>query len=221
MALNVVLETDQFIVVDKPAGIQVEHFQGVESLEDMVRDYLKKPFVGIVHRLDKPVSGLVILAKKKSALKKLNEQFRERKIEKGYFAVTNTSPVCGQGKLEHYLKRSVDNRSAVVTSQKDSKGVYCALEYQMIEEKDGLYLLEVKPLTGRFHQIRVQLAAVGCPIVGDVAYGGKEVDEMKGIGLRAFRLVFYDPESGQKIEVKAPWRKENIWKRFLGDYEGI
>jgi 23S rRNA pseudouridine1911/1915/1917 synthase len=221
MALNVVLETDQFVVVDKPAGIQVEHFQGVESLEDMVRDYLKKPFVGIVHRLDRPVSGLVILAKKKSALKKLNEQFRERKIEKGYFAVTNTSPVGGQGKLEHYLKRSVDNRSAVVTSQKDSKGVYCALEYRMIEERDGLYLLEVKPLTGRFHQIRVQLAAVGCPIVGDVLYGGKEVDDMIGIGLRAFRLVFYDPVNGQKIEVRAPWKKENIWKRFLGDYERI
>jgi 23S rRNA pseudouridine1911/1915/1917 synthase len=221
MALNVVLETDQFIVVDKPAGIQVEHFRGVESLEDMVRDYLKKPFVGIVHRLDRPVSGLVILAKKKSALKKLNEQFRERKIEKGYFAVTNTSPVGGQGKLEHYLKRSVDNRSAVVTSQKDSKGVYCALEYRMIEERDGLYLLEVKPLTGRFHQIRVQLAAVGCPIVGDVVYGGAVLDGLKGIGLRAVRLSFDDPVSGLRINVNAPGIIDGIWQKFLGNYERV
>ncbi len=117
MELIVVFENDQIIVVDKPAGIQVEHFSGQVSLEDMVWEYLekkiKKPFVGIVHRLDKPVSGLVILAKKKSALKKLNEQFRERKIEKGYFAITNSKPVEEQGKLEHYLKRSADKRSAL------------------------------------------------------------------------------------------------------------
>ena len=218
MELIVVFENDQIIVVDKPAGIQVEHFSGQVSLEDMVWEYLekkiKKPFVGIVHRLDKPVSGLVILAKKKSALKKLNEQFRERKIEKGYFAITNSKPVEEQGKLEHYLKRSADKRSAVLTSKKDSKGIFCALEYQMIEEKDAFYLLEVKPLTGRFHQIRVQLAAIGCPIIGDVVYGGKEIKNMVGIGLRAISLGFYDPLSGQKIELKAPRNRDNIWVRY-------
>jgi 23S rRNA pseudouridine1911/1915/1917 synthase len=198
--LPIIQETQQWIAVNKPGGLNVEQLWDYPSVEAEVRKYLqgghtREPFVGIVHRLDRPVSGVLLLAKKKSTLKLLNEQFAQHTIQKTYWAVTEGIPAAPTGTLTHYLVKDQKNKRALATTHKVPQSSLATLSYQVLETANGRALLEIKPLSGKYHQIRVQLAAANWPILGDLKYGAHIVDTSQTIALHARNISFYDPEN--------------------------
>ncbi len=182
-----------------------------ESVESLVAQYLsqtsKKPFVGIAHRIDRVTSGLVLVAKKKSTLKWLNEQFSTRQIQKTYLAATEKTPPTPQGKLKHWLEKDLLHKRAITWDQPGKSRQESLLEYRFLRQLYGQNaLLEIQPLAGRFHQIRAQLGAIGCPIIGDEKYGAKTVYQPDGIQLHAWKLRFRPApdEPVQALEAPAP-----------------
>lgn len=223
--LNVLAESKHWIVVDKPAGLNVEQLWDYPSVEQEVRDYLteagrKPPYVGIVHRLDRPVSGVLLLAKKKSSLKILNEQFAQRSVKKIYWAITERTPEVEIGTLIHYLAKDQKNKRALAYAKIAKGRIRAELEYQKLaqvtrSEKgvEKIYSkLEIRPITGKFHQIRIQLATVGCPIVGDVKYGAEAGEDPFEIALHARTLTFQDPHTGEEVRVTAQPPAMKIWQ---------
>lgn len=205
-------ETPQYLAINKPSGLIVEK-NPYESptIEDLALEYLQstKPnaYLGIVHRLDRVTSGVLLLAKKKSVLKALNEQFSLRKVQKTYLALVENLPSKSKTMLIHWLEKDLQNKRAIIHNSPSKKAIKCQLSYRLLQQNAMGYLLEVQPLTGKFHQIRAQLAAIGCPIVGDEKYGaafnakfGKE-----SIALHAHRLKFRNTISGkwENIEVES------------------
>jgi 23S rRNA pseudouridine1911/1915/1917 synthase len=206
----ILLETPQLLVVHKPAGMAVERqLHGYPSVEDWAWQYLsaasKKPFVGIVHRLDRPVSGVLLLAKKRAALKDLNLQFAERRTEKIYRAIVQQAPQNAAGTLVHWLARNAEGKQAIVVAEGAVGAARCELKYSVLEELAQGFLLEIKPIQGRFHQIRAQLAAAGMPIIGDAKYGSTIPYLPEAIALHAHSLRFRDPADGQWRTVTAEW----------------
>jgi len=213
----IVQETSGWIAVNKPPGISVE-CQPVtkETLEDLALAYLsqtiKKPFVGIVHRIDRPTSGLVLLAKKKSVLIAFHSLFRSAKIRKTYLAVTNVAPEQKKGMLENWLVRDTLQKKALVMPNKGPNAALARLKYRIIAQKNHHYLWEILLLSGKYHQIRAQLSAIGCPLTGDTHYGGKSLPHANTIALHARKLTFPDPLTGNIIELEAPFPELDIWK---------
>ena len=206
---RVLFETAQLLVVHKPCGLVVERDpHGYASVEEWAFRYLsgktrKPPFVGIVHRLDRPVSGVLLIAKKKSALKALNRQFEVRSVEKTYLAVVEKAPEKPQGELKHWIVKDPKNKRAHIVQEGAKDASPAQLTYKLLETRpDGTALLEVHPLTGKYHQIRVQLAAIGCPIIGDEKYGATRAYHPDCIALQAWKLKFRDPVTEEEIEVK-------------------
>ena len=210
--LDILREGPGWAVINKPAGIATErHFQydTVEARAQVqwTREGAKKPgYVGIVHRLDRPVSGALLLARKKSVLAKLNQAFAERKTRKVYWAVTDKPLPAAEGELVHYLGRTPDRKKAFASTRPVPGGQEARLRYRLLREAGGLlYEYELRPVTGRFHQLRVQLATAGAPIVGDQAYGSMRLLGEQVIALHAYSLAFPDPRGeGEEIEVVAP-----------------
>ncbi len=197
----ILLETPQFLIIHKPAGLAVERqLHGYPSVEEWAWQYVgkstRKPFVGIVHRLDRPVSGVLLLAKKRSALKVLNQQFADRIVEKVYHAIVERAPEADVGRLEHWLAKDPMGKRAIVSHEGAAGAALCRLDYRRLGERPQGTLLEVKPLQGRFHQIRAQLAAAGMPIAGDALYGAQLPFRPGAIALHAYSLRFRDTESG-------------------------
>ncbi len=208
--MEIIFENGDYLVVNKPAGLitEVNPFES-PTVESLVFDYLprskKKPFVGVVHRLDRVTSGVMIFAKKKSILKKLNGFFQEKQVQKTYWAVTEKIPEASSGVLEHYLFKDQKNKKAVIFQNKKKDAKPCKLVYKLLRESNGLFLLEIQPLTGRFHQIRAQLAFTGCPIIGDEKYGSTTEFPRLTIGLHARELSFPDLEKGRgEVRYSAP-----------------
>lgn len=204
MTTSILYDTPSLFAIDKPCGVVVERDpHGYPSVEEWAQGLL--PWVGIVHRLDRAVSGVLLLAKKKSALRELNRQFEERTVEKIYLALVERAPEAPRAVLEHWLGKDQKNKRALV-SRAGAKGAFeCRLEYELRETfPDGSALLEVRPHTGKFHQIRAQLSAIGCPIVGDEKYGAGRVFAPNCIALHAWRLGFDDPATGARVVVTAP-----------------
>lgn len=207
-------ETPQYVAINKPAGLIVEK-NPYESptIEEMALEYLQssKPnaYLGIIHRLDRVTSGVLILAKKKSALKAFNEQFSRRQVQKTYLALVENSPSKTKATLTHWLEKDFKNKRAIIHNNPSKNAVKCQLRYRLLEEHSKGYVFEIQPLTGKFHQIRAQLAAIGCPVVGDEKYGADFNANFgkKKIGLHAHRLKFRDTISGQweSIEVGEEW----------------
>lgn len=219
LSLIVLQENKHWLVVYKPAGLIVERnpFES-PTVEELVYDHLartsKRPYVGVVHRLDRVTSGLMIFAKKKSVLRKLNEQFAQKAVQKTYLAITEQCPEPAEGILKHWLYKNQKEKRADVFHQagKDRKEV--SLQYKVLQETAGLALLEIKPLTGKFHQIRAQLGAIGCPILGDGKYGSQEPYQPLCAALHAWKLHLEDPLSGAPLSFKAPLPGHEAWNAF-------
>ena len=215
----IVQETPGWIAVNKPPGMSVDRQSGVqETLEDLMLSYLSttttKPFVGIVHRLDRPTSGLVLLAKKKSVLLEFHALFREAKIRKTYLAVSNAAPELKKGILEHWLVKDTLQKKAIVVTQELPGAALARLKYRILMQKNHHFLWEIQLLSGKYHQIRAQLSAIGCPIVGDGLYGGKDIPLANTIALHARKLVFPDPLTGHQIALESALPALDFWEMW-------
>lgn len=218
-SLNIIAETAHWIAISKEAGIVVEQLYDYDSVEGRVRQYLqagskREPFVGIVHRLDRPVSGLVLLAKKPGVLKQLNAQFANRQVAKTYWAVVSPKPLVKTDTLAHFMVKDTVLRKAIVFETPKKGAVPAQLTYRTLAEREGQALLEVELHTGRYHQIRAQLAAVGCPIVGDEKYGGLTSLTPNTIALHARQLAFDDHLTGARMVLTAPPPQHYLWDSF-------
>ena len=220
--MTVVYEDNHIIIVNKTASEIVQGDKtGDTPLSETVKQYLKekynKPgnvFIGVTHRLDRPVSGLVVFAKTSKALSRLNDMFRNGEVEKTYWAVVKNTPPAEEGTLVHYMvKNEKQNKSYAYEREKPSSKL-ARLRYRLIGFSDHYCLLAVRLLTGRHHQIRCQLAAMGCPIKGDLKYGFPRSNPDGSISLHAWRIRFEHPVSHKMIDVKAPLPIDNLWRSF-------
>lgn len=192
------------------------------TMEDWVSDYLaatskskRPPYVGIVHRLDRVTSGVLILAKKKGMLKQLNELFRLKKVQKTYLAIVENKPPKNKGHLQHHLFKNQKAKQADIFTKTRKGTKPCSLTYRLLDSNPTGHLLEIKPQTGQFHQIRAQLAFVGCPIVGDVKYGSEATYEKPlSVALHAWRLAFEHPLTGEGCVFEGQVPDFKIWTNF-------
>lgn len=214
--LEIVHENNDYIVVNKTAGLISEKSSYENTtVEDQVFNHFsknkQKPYVGVIHRLDRVTSGVLVFAKKKSVLVEFNELFSSRKVEKTYLAIVKNKPLKDKDNLTNFLvKNTLEKRADIVPSKsKDSQK--CMLSYQVLGKNDFGYLLEVKPKTGRFHQIRAQLAHIGLPIIGDDKYGSDENYFPLAICLHAWKLIYQVPISNESITFEAPAPKNAFW----------
>ena len=223
--MTVLYEDNHIIIVNKTASEIVQGDKtGDTPLSEIVKQYLKekyqKPgnvFIGVTHRLDRPVSGLVVFAKTSKALGRLNEMFRVGEVKKTYWAIVKNMPPEPEGELVHYLVRNEkQNKSYAYDSEKPGSKK-AILHYRLIGRSDNYCLLEVDLKTGRHHQIRCQLAKMGCPIRGDLKYGFPRSNPDGSICLHARRVRFVHPVSKEFIEVVAPVPDSNLWHAFPAD----
>jgi 23S rRNA pseudouridine1911/1915/1917 synthase len=178
----------------------------------------KKPgnvFVGLAHRLDQPVTGVMVLAKTSKALDRLNRSFHDRTVEKTYLAITSGMPYPEAGTLKHYLWKDQSRNYTVAHTAMRPGRKEAVLSYRLLASKDGMGLVEVSPQTGRPHQIRVQLATIGCPIIGDLRYGKPPPLPDKSIALHAWRLRLMHPVQKTPLELKAPLPDLEVWKKWV------
>ena len=220
--MTVVYEDNHIIVVNKTASEIVQADKtGDTPLSETVKQYLKekyqKPgnvFLGVTHRLDRPVSGLGILAKTSKALTRRKEMFRAGGVKKTYWAVVKNAPKESEGELVHFLVRNEKQNKSYAYDKEVPNSKKAVLDYRLIGRSENYYLLEVDLKTGRHHQIRCQLAKMGCPIKGDLKYGSPRSNPDGSICLHARRVRFVHPVSKELIELKAPLPEGNLWKGF-------
>lgn len=209
----VLYKNNQLIAVNKPVTVPVQtQAPDMPSLLQLAENYCQHP-LHLVHRLDQPASGVILMAKNKKALAHLNAQFQDRSVEKRYLAVVKEAPPATKGQLVDYLCRTSANKSKVV--DKNRKGAKEAiLEYKLIGKSETYHLLEIKLLTGRHHQIRAQLAAIGCPIKGDVKYGFRRSNKDRSIHLHAWKISFKHPTTQERVSLTAPLPQGPVWDAF-------
>ncbi len=221
---DVLYEDNHLIAINKRAGDIVQQDEtGDESLEDKVKKYIAqkydKPngaFLGVVHRLDRPVSGVILFAKTSKALDRINKMFKKREMHKTYYAVVRNKPQPEEGTLVHWLVKNPQKNVTKTFDQEVSNGMRSELSYKLVGELNGYYLLEVNPVTGRPHQIRVQIASLGCPIVGDNKYGYPRGSLRRSICLHARRLEFIHPIKNEPVLITAQVPKDGFWEKFEG-----
>ena len=218
----VVYEYNHIIVVNKTSSEIVQGDKtGDTPLSEMVKQYLKekynKPgnvFIGVTHRLDRPVSGLVVFAKTSKALPRLNEMFRNGEVKKTYWAIVKECPKETEGELVHYLVRNEKQNKSYAYDKEVKNSKKAVLHYKLIGHSQNYYLLEVDLKTGRHHQIRCQLAMMGCPIKGDLKYGSPRSNPDGSICLHARTVQFVHPVSKEMIRLTAPVPEGNLWNGF-------
>ena len=219
---DILYEDNHLIAVNKRAGdiVQVDD-TGDESLDEKVKKYIahkyKKPngaFLGVVHRLDRPVSGVILFAKTSKALERMNELFKTRQIRKTYYAVVRNKPEPEFGNLVHWLLKNQQKNVTKAYGHEVPGSLRAELHYRLVGEAGGYYLIEVNPVTGRPHQIRVQLSTLNCPIVGDNKYGYPRGSLRRSISLHARKLQFVHPIKKEPVEIKAPLPKDGFWEKF-------
>ena len=219
--MEIVYEDNHIIIVNKAVGEIVQGDKtGDTPLSEMIKSYLKekynKPgnvFCGVVHRIDRPVGGLVIFAKTSKALERLNKMLRDGDIHKTYWAIVKGSPKPEEARLRDWLISDGRLNKTFISDEKDPEAKESVLEYKTIARGDNYSVLEVNLLTGRKHQIRAQLSNIGHPIKGDLKYGSKRSNPDGGISLLAKKISFTHPVSKQPIEIEAPLPEE--FKKFL------
>ena len=221
--MRIIFEDNHLLVINKDAGVLVQGDKtGDTPLSDLAKAYVKekyqKPgevFMGVIHRIDRPVSGLVLMARTSKALERMNEQFKNRAIEKKYLAVVRNRPAANAGNLVHWLIKNPETNVTKAYEKEVPNSMRSELNYKLIGELDGFYLLEVNPITGRPHQIRVQLASMNCPIVGDNKYGYPRGNKDKSICLHAHQVKFMHPVKKEEMQLFAALPQDNFWQKFL------
>ena len=215
--IDVIFEDNHLIAVNKKSGEIVQGDKtGDEPLSERVKKYLKvkynKPgnvFLGTIHRIDRPTSGIVIFAKTSKALSRMNEKFRQNKISKTYWAIVKNRLPKKNDLLKHYLLKNQKKNKSFLSSEE--KGKLSILEYNFLNNLNNYFLYEIFPKTGRHHQIRVQLSTMGSPIKGDLKYGAKRSNPNGGINLHAKKIDFNHPVTKENVSIEANFPKEKIW----------
>ncbi len=207
--MDILFEDTDLLVVNKPAGLSTEsghaqHPSAEKLLQESLSSGPRTHYLRAVHRLDRASGGVLVLARNKAALSHLMRQFELRMVQKTYQAVVEKSPESPSGILSHWLRRDESGKKALIFDQYLPDTQPCALTYKVLESKQEKALLDIYPETGRFHQIRAQLAHIGCPICGDVLYGGHFWRDHE-IKLHAVRLSFRHPRSNDPMTIEAPW----------------
>lgn len=221
--IEVLFEDNHIIAVNKkPSDIIQGDKTGDVPLSEHVKNYIKKKYdkpgevyLGTVHRLDRPVSGVVLFAKTSKSLSRLNELFRNKEIQKTYWAVVKNKPAKEQDHLVHYLIKNEQKNQSKAYPKEVKGSLKCELGYKLIQSSDNYFLLEVNPFTGRHHQIRVQLSSIGCPIKGDLKYGAKRSNPDGSIHLHARKIEFVHPVKKESLTIVADPPNEPLWNSFL------
>lgn len=217
--LLVLYEDNHLIIINKRVGdiVQGDKTEDI-PLSEIVKQYIaekyNKPgnvFLGVVHRLDRPTSGVVIFAKTSKALERLNKMLRDKDISKTYWAIVKNRPPKQNDTLVNYLKKNPKNNKSTVYNKETDGAKKAVLHYKLIKELDNYFLLEIDLETGRHHQIRAQLSSIGCPIKGDLKYGFNRSNDDGGICLHARHIEFIHPVSKEKISVVADTPNSSIW----------
>lgn len=220
--MDIVYEDNHIIIVNKKPGEIVQGDKtGDRPISEMLKDWLKekyaKPgnvFCGVIHRLDRPVGGLVVFAKTGKGLARMNELFRNGEVKKTYWAITKNMPPKQEDTLTHYITtRERINKSYASTTPKEG-AAKAVLKYRVIARGDRYSLLEINLLTGRKHQIRAQLSAIGCPVKGDLKYGAERSNPDGSISLLSHRIEFDHPVSKQHIDITAPLPDDRLWQEL-------
>ncbi len=217
--LQILYEDNHIIAINKRVGDLVQGDKtGDKPLSHLVKEYLKKKYdkpgevyLGVVHRLDRPTTGIVIFAKTSKAVTRLNALFSNRETQKTYWAIVKNKPAKNQDTLTHYLKRNEKNNTSKAHLKEVADSKLAILDYKIIKELNNYCALEINLHTGRHHQIRAQLAFINCPIKGDLKYGFDRSNPDGGIHLHAQKLVFIHPVSKLNIEINAPTPNDSIW----------
>ncbi|MDR1763995.1 MAG: RluA family pseudouridine synthase [Dysgonamonadaceae bacterium] len=220
--MTVIYEDNHIIAVNKTCSEIVQGDKtGDEPLSETVKRWIKekynKPgnvFLGVAHRLDRPVTGVVLFARTDKALSRLNEMFKNGEVEKTYWAIVKNQPPQPEGELVHYLVRNEKQNKSYAYEREKPGSKKAILDYRLIARSDNYFLLEIALKTGRHHQIRCQLAKIGCPIKGDLKYGSPRSNPDGGISLHARRVRFIHPVSKKEIEIIAPVPEEKLWQAF-------
>ncbi|MEF9950792.1 MAG: RNA pseudouridine synthase [Mucinivorans sp.] len=220
--MDIIFEDNHLLVVNKRAGDLVQPDpSGTPGLEQEAKAYLKEKynkkgdvFLGVVHRIDRPVSGVVVLAKTSKALVRLNEQLRDGGFEKTYLAIVENCPPKEHDTLRHYIWRNEKTNKSYASTQEKKNSKEALLEYNLLGASDRYFLLSIKLLTGRHHQIRAQLSALGSPIKGDLKYGARRSNIDGSISLHSHTLTLTHPVSKERITFTAPRPTSNPWGAF-------
>lgn len=218
--LQVLHEDNHIIIVNKRAGDIVQGDRtGDKPLSEVVKEYLKekynKPgnvYLGVVHRLDRPTTGIVLFARTSKALPRLNKLFAEKKAKKTYWALVKNKPPKLEDTLIHWLRKNPKNNKSQAFSKEVNNSKKAILHYKVIKTLDNFYLLEIDLETGRHHQIRTQLASFGCPIKGDLKYGYDRSNRDASVSLHSRQLHFDHPVKNEHVEIIAPTPKDALWK---------
>ena len=218
--MEVLYEDNHIIIVNKKPGEIVQGDKtGDKPLSEIVKEWIQekyaKPgnvFLGVAHRLDRPVGGLVVFAKTSKALTRLNDMFRNGEVHKTYWAISRNNPEKESDTLTHYITTVERNNKSYASATPTKDGKESILKYKVIAHSDRYHLFEVQLITGRKHQIRVQLSSIGCPVKGDLKYGDKRSNPDGSISLMARNIQFVHPVSGKEINVTAPVPDDNLWQ---------
>ncbi len=219
---EILYEDNHLLAVNKPSGVLVQPDKsGEDALEQLLKLYIKekhnKPgevFLGVCHRIDRPVSGVVVFAKTSKALVRMNEMFKTKEVQKTYLAVVQEAPAETQAHLTHWMKKDERKNISRAYNEQIQGALKSELDYIVIKSIDRYHLLEVNPHTGRHHQIRAQLSKIGSPIKGDIKYGSKRTNKDGSIHLHAHKISFVHPVKKERIEIVAPVPNETVWKAF-------
>jgi len=220
---RILYEDNHLIILNKvPSEIVQGDKTGDEPVSEQLKQYLKdkynKPgnvFLGVVHRLDRPVSGVVVFTKTSKALTRMNELLKQRTLKKTYWAIVKNPPPFSEGELFHYLVRKEKNNKSYVFDKPEKNSKEAVLNYRLKAQSKDYYLLEVDLKTGRHHQIRAQLSAIGCPIKGDLKYGFPRSNPDASISLHARKVAFVHPVSNEALEITAQPPQEPLWDYFV------
>lgn len=221
---QIVYEDNHLIAINKQSGqlVQPDDDFTEESLEDFVKEYIRvkykkqgDAFLGVIHRLDRPVSGLCVFARTSKALERMNKLFSSREVSKVYHALVHGKPTKAEDTLVHFLNKDTDRNITHAYNNDKKGGSRAELTYKLLRHVNGLSLLEVRPLTGRPHQIRVQLSKIGYPIVGDLKYGSNKANPDRSICLHAVSLSFVHPVKKEPIVLEAPMGPDHIMNLYL------